>query len=135
MTSRWSRMMFSKRSTKGKNHSRNNSRAPKNSILEQINTLNVIQHNVLSWNKHKFALYNTYRHLDPHIILLNSHGCKSDQEIKMFIYNTIKVNKTNTLHDGAAIAVRRDIKYKRMERSVRRPSPSPSIVGCGHRGF
>ena len=71
---------------------------------------------MLSWNKHKFALYNTYRHMDPHIILLNAHGCKSDQEIKIFNYSIIKVNKTNTLHDGAAIAVRRDIRYIRMER-------------------
>ena len=70
---------------------------------------------MLSWNKHKFALYNTYIHPDLHIILLKIHGCKSDQEIKIFNYNIIKINKTSPLHDGAAISVRRYIN-KKMEK-------------------
>ena len=36
--------------------------------------LRVIQHNVLAWNGRKYDLCNSYRHLDPDIILLNSHG-------------------------------------------------------------
>ena len=80
--------------------------------MEQVKTLNILQHNVLSWNKHKYALYNTYRLLDPHIILLNAHGCKHNQEMKIYNYTVVKNNKTNNLPDGAAIAIRKDIKVK-----------------------
>lgn len=55
----------------------------------------VIQHNVLNWRTNKYNLINTYKEIDPHIILLNSHGVKADGTIKMFGYTTYKKNSTN----------------------------------------
>ena len=80
-----------------------------------ITTLNVLQHNVLSWEGRKLELSNIYRALDPHIILINAHGCRNSQDIKIYNYKVIINNVTNQIHDGAAIAVRRDIKFKKIE--------------------
>ena len=43
--------------------------------------------------------------LDPHIILLNSHGVKTDQQIKIMGYGTHKINSTNENNDGSAILI------------------------------
>ena len=80
--------------------------------MAQISTLNVLQHNVRNWNNIRVSLSNTYRILDPHIILLNSHGCSSDNKIKIFNYYILQVNKTDKMHDGAAIAIRRDLRFR-----------------------
>ena len=77
--------------------------------MQQINTLNILQHNVLSWNKHRFGLINTYNTIDPHVILLNAHACKNDYKIKIFNYSIIQNNPTNEIHDGSVIAIRKDI--------------------------
>ena len=48
--------------------------------MAEINTLNLIQHNVLSWNNRKKELQNIYRSLDPHLILINAHGLKDHEK-------------------------------------------------------
>jgi hypothetical protein len=69
----------------------------------------ILQHNVRSWNPYKTALANIYLKEDPDIILLNSHGCKTGEPIKICNYNVYKTNKLNERHSGAAIAIKRNL--------------------------
>ena len=48
-------------------------------------TLKILQPNFLS-------LSNSYRTIDPDILLINSHGNPSDRKIKMFGFNTLQTN-------------------------------------------
>lgn len=83
-----------------------------NTKLEQNKTIKVVQHNVLSWNLHKYALSNIYSKLDPDVILINAHGIKAGQEIKIYNYNIYKKNKLDSAHSGSAIAVKRGLIYR-----------------------
>lgn len=75
--------------------------------------LRVIQHNVLSWTyNRRNELCNTYRIEDPDIILINSHGRKNTDRIKIFNYDIYQNNHTDEANDGAAIAVKKTIKHK-----------------------
>ena len=49
------------------------------------------------------------------MIILNAHGCTNLNKIKLFNYTILQNNLSNQLHDGAPIAVRRDISFKRIE--------------------
>lgn len=64
----------------------------------------IVQHNVLHWETRKFNLTNTYKEINPHIILLNSHGANSQQQI-------IIQNSSNQYNDGIAILVKDNIKH------------------------
>ena len=77
-----------------------------------MDTITVMQHNVHTWNTNKFLLSNTYLQLNPDVILLNSTGVKDTETIKIFGYNTYKINSENTLHDGSAILVKTNIQHK-----------------------
>lgn len=74
--------------------------------------LRVIQHNVLSWDRRKYDLSNTYRQFNPDIILINSHGLKDTEKIKIPGYRTHQRNITGENMDGVAIAIKTNIKYK-----------------------
>ena len=76
-------------------------------MAEIVNTLNILQHNVLSWSGRRLELSNIYRALDPHLILINAHGCRDQEEIKIYNYRVLMNNITNQPHDGAAIAIRK----------------------------
>ena len=76
------------------------------------NTLKVLQHNVLHWRTHKEALTINYLQHNPDIILLNSHGLKTNEPLKIQGYNTFKVNYTEEANDGSAILVKHNIQYK-----------------------
>ena len=80
-----------------------------------MKTLNILQHNVHTWSTRKFELQKIYTKLDPHIILINSHGCKKEEELKIFNYKIQQNNITNSWQDGAALAVRRDVSFKRID--------------------
>lgn len=75
-------------------------------------TITILQHNVRHWKTHKYDLYNTYRVIDPDIILINEHGQKTDENITMFNYDVYQSNKSNEYNDGIAIAVKSNINYK-----------------------
>lgn len=75
-------------------------------------TIKVLQHNVLHWRTRKFDLTNTYKHLDPDIILINSHGLKNSEPFKIHGYITHKKNSSNTHTDGTAIAIKQELKYR-----------------------
>lgn len=79
--------------------------------MAEIKTLKIIQHNVRNWETHKHNLFNTYKEIDPEIILINSHGCPSTKKIKIFNYTTYQSNKTGQLNDGVAIAVKKELKH------------------------
>ena len=83
--------------------------------MAEIRTLNVIQHNVHAWSTRRHELQRIYGLLNPHIILINSRGCRADQDLTIFNYIIQRNNITNAQHDGVALAVRRDVPYKRIE--------------------
>lgn len=77
------------------------------------NTITIMQHNVLSWTYQKRMEYgNLYRIQDPDIILINEHGRKEDERIKLFQYNVYQKNHLNEHHAGVAIAVKRGIQHQ-----------------------
>ena len=76
------------------------------------NTLNIIQHNVIKWNRRKLELCNIYRNINADIILINSHCLPNNNSLKIPGY---KVYQTNTMEyhsDGCAIAIKYNIKHK-----------------------
>lgn len=75
-------------------------------------TITILQHNVRNWKTRRFELYNTYRVTDPDIILINEHGQKTNEKIKLFNYDVYQSNKSNEYNDGVAIAVKTNIEYK-----------------------
>ena len=77
-----------------------------------LNRLKIIQHNVQQWNNRRISLSNTYRIIDPDIILINSHCISENSTMKIVGYN---IHKKNTLHnqaDGSAITVKKNIQCK-----------------------
>ncbi|MFV0503605.1 MAG: hypothetical protein ACK5LT_06515, partial [Lachnospirales bacterium] len=77
-----------------------------------IDTLLIIQHNVLNWSTNKHSLINYYLQEVPDVILINSHGLKSDQFLKIPGYKTYKINASESLADGSAIALKYNITLK-----------------------
>ena len=77
-----------------------------------IKRLKIIQHNVRHWPTNKFCYYNTYKEIDPDIILLNEHGMKNEEKIKIFGYDMYQRNKSNEIHDGVAIGIKKHYNYK-----------------------
>ncbi len=77
-----------------------------------INQLTIIQHNALHWNTNKQSLINYYRQVNPEIILINSHGVKSSEFLKIPGYKTYKINSSESIADGSAIAVKYSIAHK-----------------------
>lgn len=41
-----------------------------------MNTIKIVQHNVAHWRPNRYNINNTYREIDPEIILIQSHGMK-----------------------------------------------------------
>ena len=78
--------------------------------------LTIIQHNVLCWKTHKTDLMNIYNEIKPEIILLNSHGNKSNEKIKIYNYITYQSNKLEERNSGCAIAIRLGIKHRIREK-------------------
>ena len=78
--------------------------------------LSIIQHNVLSWHKHKTNLTNIYNEIDPDLLLINSYGVKNDEKIKIFNYTVYQSNKLDERNNGCAIAIKRNIKHRIREK-------------------
>lgn len=77
-----------------------------------INQIKVLQHNVHHWPSKRISLINTYAHINPDVILINSHGLPNHQSIKIPGYTTYQANRTGELHAGVAIAVKRTLQHK-----------------------
>lgn len=79
------------------------------------NTLTIIQHNVLHWKNNKESLITNYLETKPDIILTNSHGLKDTDSMKIPGYKCHKINTTQALHDGSAIAIKYNLQYKLLD--------------------
>ena len=77
-----------------------------------MNTITIIQHNINGWNNKRFELYNTYRHINPDIILLNHTGTIDDEQIRLQHYQTYTKNTSNRRFNGTAIAIKSTIEHK-----------------------
>ena len=66
----------------------------------------------MNWRTHKQTLILNYIANDPDIILLNSTGLKSNEELKIPGYRIYKINYSESLSDGSAIAIKYNIKHK-----------------------
>ena len=75
-------------------------------------TINILQHNVRSWENIKYTLTNIYREINPDVILINSHGLKTNRNIKIHSYTTYQVNSSEELNDGSAILIKNNLKHK-----------------------
>ena len=80
-----------------------------------ITHLKIIQHNIRHWPTNKHTLTNVYTKEDPDIILINSHGLIDNATLKLQHYIVHQNNKDNEIHNGTAIAIRQNIKYKLIE--------------------
>ena len=54
--------------------------------------LKIMAHNVNSWHNKRYHLFNSYKTIDPDIILISEHGSKDDQNIKLYGYDIIQKN-------------------------------------------
>lgn len=77
-----------------------------------MDNIKILQHNVLHWNTRKFSLTQTYKQINPHIILINSHGLKTEEQLKIHGYTTYKINSSEELSDGSAILIKSNIQHK-----------------------
>lgn len=57
-------------------------------------------------------LINTYKDVNPDILLINSHGAKGTDKINIQGYNTYKINSSGEISDGNAILIKREISHK-----------------------
>ena len=79
--------------------------------------LKIIQHNANGWMPHRIQLSNSYRTIDPDIILINDTGLADRDRIKLFNYNVYQQNKTGERSDGCAIAVKKGIAHRHIDRN------------------
>lgn len=75
------------------------------------NSVLILQHNVLNWQTQKIKLCSIYQTINPDIILINSHGLKKDDQLKLFNYIVYKRNNSEELNDGVIIGIKRNIKH------------------------
>ncbi len=62
--------------------------------------LTIIQHNVMIWKTNRNSLIDNYLSVSPDLILINSHGLKSNEVLKIPGYKIYKINYTESLADG-----------------------------------
>ncbi len=74
--------------------------------------LKIIQHNVLNWKTNKYSLIPNYLSINPDIILISSHGLKSKEELKIPGYKIHKINYSEEISDGSAIAMKYNTQHK-----------------------
>lgn len=74
--------------------------------------IKIVQHNVLAWTPTRsLELTNHYLTLRADVILLNSHGRKNDEPIRIFGYTVYQRNSRQQGGDGVAIAVKSDLAH------------------------
>lgn len=80
--------------------------------------MKILQHNVLNWSGRRFGLINSYKIIDPDIILINSHGTTTQTPLQIPGYTTHKRNLLNRPMDGTAIAVKNNIQHKILDHFI-----------------
>lgn len=105
-----------------------------------LNSVKILQHNVLAWTYQKRLDYsNIYSLEDPDVILLNEHGCKEEERIKLYNYDVYQRNHSNEQHAGVAIAVKKGIEHNIIDDYIGdylavkiMTNQGPIIVGTGY---
>lgn len=77
--------------------------------------LKILQHNALNWGTNKQSLIPYYVANNPDLILINSHGLKSNESLKIPGYKVHKVNYSESQSDGSAIAIKFNIQHKLLD--------------------
>ncbi len=77
-----------------------------------MNFIKIIQHNALNWKTNKASLINYYLRSSPDIIAINSHSLKTKDSLKIPGYKTYKINNSQDIADGSAIAVKYNIQHR-----------------------
>lgn len=77
-----------------------------------MDNIKIIQHNVLHWTTRKFSLTQVYKEINPHTILINSHGLKNTDQLKIQGYTTYKINTSEEINDGSAILIKNNIQHR-----------------------
>ena len=83
-----------------------------NTFTYSPNNIKILQHNVAHWRPYKQLLTQTYADINPDILLINSHGLKDEETLKIHGYTTYQKNSSNELHDGSAILIKTNIKHR-----------------------
>ena len=68
----------------------------------------------MHWRTNKNSLTDNYLKTNPDLILINSHGLKSTEPLKIPGYKTYRINYSQTLADGSAIAIKHNIQHNFM---------------------
>ena len=76
----------------------------------------ILQHNINGWQSKRIALCNSYHILDLDVVLLNDSGLADDCRVKMFNYNISQSNKSGELHDVCIIAIKKRLKFTKIEK-------------------
>ena len=75
-------------------------------------TIKILQINVGGWITNKLSIQNTVRTENVDIVLLNEHGIKPKEEIKLIGFNIYKTNTLEERRCGCAIGVRKNLVYR-----------------------
>ena len=78
-------------------------------------SLKIVQHNVRGWWNKRFELYNTYRQLNPDLILLNETGQSSIRLPGYKTYTSVKEGKNKRSGYGTAIAIKEHLVHLHMD--------------------
>ena len=68
----------------------------------------------MNWKTNKNSLIDNYLKVQPDLILMNSHGLKSTEALKIPGYKVHKLNYSENYADGLAIAIKYNITIKFM---------------------
>lgn len=77
-----------------------------------MDTLTILQHNVLNWKERKFGLSAIYAKYNPDIVLFNSNGLKDTDSLKLWGYSVHKRNQSGNPSDGTAISIKHGLVFK-----------------------
>lgn len=72
----------------------------------------IAQHNVLHWSRRKFSYTQIYKQKNHHVILLNSHGLKTNDQLNIQGYTTYKINSSQEINDGSTILIKNNISHR-----------------------
>ena len=74
--------------------------------------IQILQANVGGWQTNKQSIQNTIIRENIDVVLLNEHGIRSGEEIKISSFNVYKKNTLNERRSGTAIGVRKSLVYR-----------------------
>lgn len=66
----------------------------------------------MNWKTNKNSLIDNYLTVSPDLILINSHGLKSNEALKIPWYRIYKLNYTESIADGSAVAIKYNIQHE-----------------------